>query len=219
MVPPDSDRVSPAPPYSGYSHLATRFRIRGFHALRPAFPGRSSTSWLRLWLSFNPTRASTPVVWAPPLSLAATRGITVVFSSCGYLDVSVPRVDPTFRGDTSSRYQVPPFGHPGINGYLLLPLDYRSLSRPSSSLRAQASPVRSYLYFSSRVKNCKSFTFDSVARHLRRATLCLLCVLSTVCQCPCTSVGVAGGHPLSPMVENNGLEPMTSCLQSMRSTS
>ena len=32
------------------------------------------------------------LVWAPPISLAATFGITVVFSSSGYLDVSVHRV-------------------------------------------------------------------------------------------------------------------------------
>ena len=31
-------------------------------------------------------------VWAPPISLATTFGITVVFFSSGYLDVSVPRV-------------------------------------------------------------------------------------------------------------------------------
>ena len=42
--------------------------------------------------SYNPARASTRTVWAPPRSLAATCGITVVFSSSGYLDVSVPRV-------------------------------------------------------------------------------------------------------------------------------
>ena len=32
------------------------------------------------------------LVWAPPISLATTFGITVVFFSSGYLDVSVPRV-------------------------------------------------------------------------------------------------------------------------------
>ena len=32
------------------------------------------------------------MVWALPRSLATTYGITVVFSSCGYLDVSVPHV-------------------------------------------------------------------------------------------------------------------------------
>ncbi len=39
----------------------------------------------------QPRGASAPV-WAPSLSLAATREIDVSFSSSGYLDVSVPRV-------------------------------------------------------------------------------------------------------------------------------
>ena len=34
------------------------------------------------------------MVWAVPRSLATTYGITIVFSSCGYLDVSVLRVRP-----------------------------------------------------------------------------------------------------------------------------
>ena len=34
----------------------------------------------------------TPEVWAVPFSLAATDGITIVFFSWGYLDVSVPPV-------------------------------------------------------------------------------------------------------------------------------
>ena len=152
MVPPDSDRVSPAPPYSGSSYVWIRFQIPGFHGLRPAFPGRSPSKSKSMSLSFNPRHAVTPRVWAAPRSLATTCGITVVFSSCGYLDVSVPRVRPTFRGNRSSTYWVPPFGNPRINGYLRLPAAYRSLSRPSSPLRAQASPVRSYLTFSSRVQ-------------------------------------------------------------------
>ena len=49
----------------------------------------SATSW-----SYNPARAVTLTVWATPRSLAATCGITVVFFSSGYLDVSVPRVGP-----------------------------------------------------------------------------------------------------------------------------
>lgn len=44
--------------------------------------------------SYNPDIAGTISVWAPPLSLAATHGITLVFSSSGYLDVSVRRVRP-----------------------------------------------------------------------------------------------------------------------------
>ena len=42
--------------------------------------------------SYNHSHASTRLVWANPRSLATTCGITVVFFSCGYLDVSVPRV-------------------------------------------------------------------------------------------------------------------------------
>ncbi len=42
--------------------------------------------------SYNPNTAVTALVWANPSSLAATIGITIVFSSSGYLDVSVPRV-------------------------------------------------------------------------------------------------------------------------------
>ena len=42
--------------------------------------------------SYNPGPAETGPVWAVPVSLAATSGITIVFFSYGYLDVSVPHV-------------------------------------------------------------------------------------------------------------------------------
>ncbi len=40
----------------------------------------------------NPDTTEVVLVWASPRSLATTYGITIVFFSCGYLDVSVPRV-------------------------------------------------------------------------------------------------------------------------------
>ena len=40
----------------------------------------------------NPSTTEVVKVWAVPLSLAATDGITIVFFSWGYLDVSVPPV-------------------------------------------------------------------------------------------------------------------------------
>ncbi len=43
----------------------------------------------RMWSEPRSARTS---VWALPVSLAATSGITFVFSSSGYLDVSVHRV-------------------------------------------------------------------------------------------------------------------------------
>ena len=46
---------------------------------------------------YYPGAASTAPVWALPLSLAATRGVTVVFLSSDYLDVSVRRVGHLIR--------------------------------------------------------------------------------------------------------------------------
>ncbi len=60
-----------------------------------------STAWLSnqfqfithgMSWSYNPNVAGTTLVWAAPLSLATTNGITLVFSSSAYLDVSVRRV-------------------------------------------------------------------------------------------------------------------------------
>ena len=94
MVPPDSDRISLVPPYSGYSYVVTQFQIHDFHVLWSNFPEDSSIKLQSTLLSYNPGHAVTPPVWALPRSLATTCGITVVFSSCRYLDVSVPCVRP-----------------------------------------------------------------------------------------------------------------------------
>ena len=51
-------------------------------------------------------------VWAPPISLAATLGITVVFSSSGYLDVSVHRVPPVHLWIQCTVAEVPSAGSP-----------------------------------------------------------------------------------------------------------
>ena len=47
--------------------------------------------------------------------------------------------------DMSSTCRVAPFGNPRIKSYVLIPVAYRSLSRPSSPLRAKASTVCPYL--------------------------------------------------------------------------
>ena len=49
------------------------------------------------------------------------------------------------RDYRSSTCRVAPFGHLRINARLQLPVAFRSLPRPSSSLRAKASTIRSYL--------------------------------------------------------------------------
>ena len=89
----------------------------------------------RMSWSYNPKIAVTTLVWANPRSLATTYGITFVFFSSAYLDVSVQRVCP-LSGNASSMHWVAPFGYLRINSCVPIPVAFRSLSRPSSPLRA-----------------------------------------------------------------------------------
>ena len=66
------------------------FHIHGFHVLWQVFPEPFYSPWSSI-IQSEPQGASS-LVWALPRSLAATYGITFVFSSSGYLDVSVHRV-------------------------------------------------------------------------------------------------------------------------------
>ena len=67
--------------------------------------------------------------------------------------------------------RVAPFGDPGIEGCLLLPRDYRSLPRPSSTSCAKASAVRPwYLHLPSKVRTekhgiCFSRYFELMFKH------------------------------------------------------
>ena len=88
---------------------------------------------------------ATHQVWALPRSLATTGGIIVYFLFLRVLRCfSSPRLPlHTSRADNSpSDCWVVPFGNSWINGYLHLPMTYRSLSRPSSPPRAKASTRR-----------------------------------------------------------------------------
>ncbi len=71
--PPYSDKITRVPSYS--FSLIMRCRLRGYHPVSQNFPELSPNAKL----AYN------------PVSLAATTGISVDFSSSGYLDVSVPR--------------------------------------------------------------------------------------------------------------------------------
>ena len=70
--------------------LLLKLRLRGFHPLRPVFPGPFPCP--RKSLVQSEPQNARALVWALPISLAATFGIDVSFSSSGYLDVSVHRV-------------------------------------------------------------------------------------------------------------------------------
>ena len=67
-------------------------RGQGYHLLWLTFPGNLASFFSPISWSYNPVVAVTTMVWALPCSLATTYGIILIFSSSGYLDVSVLRV-------------------------------------------------------------------------------------------------------------------------------
>ena len=146
MVPPVSHRVSRVRRYSGIRLDKLGFRLRGSHPLWLAFPYHSTNLFTRC--AAPQPRGINPTVWPLPRSLATTSGISVDVSSSPYLDVSVQAVPYVRLFDSTHAARVllsrvSPFGNLRINGYLLLPEAYRSLSRPSSAPDAKAFPLRS----------------------------------------------------------------------------
>ena len=90
MVPAHSHKVSRVSWYSG-SRLADSSFAYGAFTLSGWLSQNHSAKDLKSIPRSEPRSARTPV-WALSISLAATFEITVVFSSSGYLDVSVHRV-------------------------------------------------------------------------------------------------------------------------------
>ena len=98
MVLPDSHGISRVPQYSGTGSKRLMYFVNG------AITHYGQTfQTVRLYMNFvtlrdipnrphNPHTIEMIRVWAVPRSLAATDGITFVFYSWGYLDVSVPPV-------------------------------------------------------------------------------------------------------------------------------
>lgn len=86
--------------YLGYRFESKNFHLQDFHLLWSDFPNRSIS-----FLIGNSTHAVlqpycvNTIVWAIPISLATTFGISVDFFSSGYWDVSLPRV--AFLSDTA----------------------------------------------------------------------------------------------------------------------
>ena len=122
-------------------------RVRGSHPLRPAFP--KPFSWLPFcFCSPLPRRASHSGLGSFPFARRYLGNrcfflflrVLRCFSSPG----SLPCVmDWRMDGGSPSR-RVSPFRDLRIDGYVLLPAAYRSLSRLSSALSAKASTLRPY---------------------------------------------------------------------------
>ena len=90
MVPAHSIKVSRVSMYSGSRHVNSSFAYGAF-TLSGRLSQNLSARFVESLPRSEPRSARTPG-WALPLSLAATSGITFVFFSSGYLDVSVHRV-------------------------------------------------------------------------------------------------------------------------------
>ena len=147
MVPACSHKVSRVSWYSGYRHVSSSFMYGAF----TLFGRLSQNLSIKLTESIprsEPRHARTPV-WPLSISLAATLEITCCFlflrllrcfSSPGslYMAMYSPYSDRSFS------CRVSPFRNLRVNGYLLLTVAYRSLSRLSSALSAKASTLRSY---------------------------------------------------------------------------
>ena len=90
MVPACSVKVPRVSTYSGYRHVNSSFAYGAF-TLSGRLSQNRSAKLVESIPRSEPQHART-LVWALPVSLAATPGIDVSFSSSGYLDVSVHRV-------------------------------------------------------------------------------------------------------------------------------
>ena len=90
MVPASSHKVPRVSWYSGSRHVNSSFAYGAF-TLSGRLSQNHSAKLIRSITRSEPRNARIPV-WALPISLAATFGIDVSFSSSGYLDVSVHRV-------------------------------------------------------------------------------------------------------------------------------
>ena len=144
MVPAYSIKVSRVSMYSGSRLVISPFAYGAF----TLFGRLSQNLSIKLTESIprsEPRHARTPV-WPLSISLAATLGIDVSYSSSPYLDVSVQEVPLhtlCIGVWIPLKWWVSPFRDLRINGYLLLPEAFRSLSRLSSALSAKASTLRS----------------------------------------------------------------------------
>ena len=148
MVPAHSIKVSRVSMYSGYRSVSSSFAYGAFTLsgrLSQNLSARINESIMRS----EPHGART-MVWPLSISLAATLEIDFFFLflrllRCFSSPGSLPYVMDWRMDDWSSSSRVSPFRYLRLNGYLLLPAAFRSLSRLSSALSAKASTLRSFL--------------------------------------------------------------------------
>ena len=155
MVPAHSIKVSRVSMYSGFRHVVFPFAYGAFTLsgrLSQNLSARINESIMR-----SEPHGARPMVWPLSISLAATWKSIFLSNerTCFFLFLrllrcfsspgSLPYVMDWRMDDWSSSSRVSPFRYLRLNGYLLLPAAFRSLSRLSSALSAKASTLRSFL--------------------------------------------------------------------------
>ena len=148
MVPVDSDKVSRAPPYSGFSRELLAFRIQDFHLLWSHFPLCSTmqsisyshigvlqpqSSWFGLFPFRSPLLRESIFLSFPLVTEMLQFARLLSLTLCSHVRITV-----------SYYCWVPPFGNLRIKAYVQLPEAYRRSSRPSSASSAKASAMRPY---------------------------------------------------------------------------
>ena len=157
MVPPCSDQVSRVWPYSG---SCAAVRIFTYVTLTLfGWPSHAILLTLPVLKAVRTPKGFLLSVCPLPRSLATTYGISFDVSSSPYLDVSVQAVPFQYLWIQYwimeyELHWVAPFRYLRINGCLLLPEAFRSLSRLSSALSAKASALCPY---------CLTFRFITLA--------------------------------------------------------
>ena len=123
------------------------------------------------------------------------------------------------EGDAApSARRVVPFGDPRVNGHLRLDGAYRSLSRPSSPPGAQAStmcPSYTSCHSSHPVRPFRIISHIRLSGEGGSIYIRLFDFCSTLNFSACISMSMISSFSAPcGVVENNGFEPLTPCLQS-----
>ena len=146
MVPPTSHKVSRVSWYSGYCRCLPPSPT-GLSPSMAGFPKTVRLASSSLMQSITPERTRSGLGSFPFARRYSGHRCFFLFlrllrcfSSAGSLPCAM---DSRMDGWSSSS-RVSPFGYPWINGYLLLPAAFRSLSRPSSAPGAKASALRPF---------------------------------------------------------------------------
>ena len=124
----------------------TSLRIRDFHPLRCVFPGTSARDASCDGAVLLPQGGrNLPGLGSSPFARHYWGNHCLFSLPQGTKMFQFPWFASAYADSMSSTCWVVPFGNPRIRGHLHLPAAYRSLSRPSSLVRAKASSVRPFL--------------------------------------------------------------------------